>query len=74
MNRSASDFGFRLFAFLLLHVFLSFKVVFRKDLSVRFGFYHGDYFDGVVFFFNSRVWGTLYPFGWIFFVGLLSSQ
>ena len=30
MNLSSSEFSFRLFIFLLLHVFVTFKVVFRK--------------------------------------------
>ena len=45
MNWFACDLGRRLFIFLFLNVFLTFKVTFRKfiiDLSVLFGIYSGD--------------------------------
>ena len=72
MNRSLSEFGFRLFIylsiylFLLLHVFLIFKVFFRKlimDLGAPFGFYCGDCFDRVVVLFNSRICACECPVG-----------
>ena len=50
MNSTGREFGFRSFIFLLLYVFLRFKVVFRMvmiDFSVHFGLYSGDYFDRV---------------------------
>ena len=58
MNSSSSEFAFSLsIYFLLLHMFLTFKVVFRMlmaDMSVPFGFNYVDSFDRVVFHFNSR--------------------
>ena len=47
MNRSGSKCVFRLFIVLLLHVFLAFKVVFRKlmiDLGTLFDLYSSDCF------------------------------
>ena len=59
MVRSTSEFGFRLFInFLLLHLFLAFKVVFKKlivDLSIPFRSYCGDCFDGSVILFNYQI-------------------
>ena len=61
MNRSTSEFGFRLFIFLLLHVFLTIKVIIRKLMMILdtfSGFYSGNCFYRVVVLFNS--WISVY--------------